>query len=109
GEVPGQVLGQLGRSGDDRVQIALAACGSEEAAHGARGCGVTAVNGGCGQEQFAYQRAARCQVTQRWRLQVFGRGAVVAGGQRDLGQQQAAGGGRQPGSQLGGAGQVSQR
>ena len=60
-------------------------------------------------EYLAYQRGSRRQIAQRRRVQVFHGGVVITGGERDLGQQQAAPGGGKPVGQFGGRAQVAER
>ena len=104
-----QVARHLGRGGDDGVEEALAAGRLEDTAQDAGGHRVAALDRGGGQQYLAHQRAPRRQLAQRRRPQVFLRGVVVAGGERDPGQQQAAAGGGQPAGQLGRGAQVAER
>ena len=104
-----QVACHLGRGRDDRVEVALVAGRLEHAAHDARGPGVAALDRGRGQQYLADQRGSRRQVPQRRRVQVPARGVVVACGERDPGQQQAAPGRGQAAGQLGRGAQVAER
>jgi hypothetical protein len=93
-----EVAGHLGCGIDDGVEVALLACCLDGTADDASGHRVAALDGCRGQEQLAYQRTARCQISQRRRVQMPGRRAVIAGGQGDPGQQQATASGVKPAS-----------
>ena len=97
--MPDQVAGQLGRGGDDGVDEAVAAGGGEAAAYEAVGFGGSAADRGGGQQELADQRVPRRQAVRRERPQLLARGLVVAGAERDPGEQQLAVDGGQPAGQ----------
>ena len=59
--------------------------------------GIAAADRGAGQQELADQGASRRQLARR-RLQVLLRGVVIAGGERDLSQQEDAARARQAGA-----------
>jgi hypothetical protein len=95
-----QVPRHLGHGRDDRVDETSTACCPEHIANDASGRGVAALDRSGSQEYLAHQCCARRQVPQRPGVQVHHSGLVIVRGERDPGQQQAAGGSGQPTGEL---------